>query len=296
MELQQLKYFLEIVNYLSFSKAGRSLHISQSALSTVIKNLEEELDVRLLDRSTKRVALTDAGEILKVYSENIMHTLQELHSALGRVTESKIGKVKLGLPPVIGASFFPKIIAKFQQIQPQISVEITEEGSKLIERLIWDGEIDLGVIVLPVNEGQFAKLNLVNRRLHLVVNSDHPLTKRKEPVTMQHLRDEPFILFRRGFALYERVRDACIQHGFAPNIVFESSSWDFISEMVSENQGIAFLPDAVCQKINLSRCTVISNLATPIPWNLALIWRKNTYLSYAAKTFIEFVQCEFHYN
>ncbi len=298
MEFQQLKYFLEIANYLNFSKAGRALHISQSALSMVVKNLEEELGVRLLDRSTKRVALTDAGEILKIYSENMMHTLQELQGALGRVSDSKIGKVKLGLPPVIGATFFPGIIAKFHDIQPQITVEVTEEGSKLIERLIGDGDIDLGAVVLPVNESQFESITLVKRQLNLVVNSDHPLAKTREQVNIQSLRGERFIMFRRGFALYERVRDACIQHGFAPNIVFESSSWDFISEMVSEKQGIAFLPDAVCKKINLTRCTVISQLETPIPWDLALIWRKNTYLSFVTKTFIDFIQNEFahHHN
>ena len=293
MEFRQLKYFLEIVNCLSFSKASGTLHISQPALSTVIKNLEEELGVRLLDRSTKKITLTDAGEILIVYTENIMHSLQELQTALGRVTESNIGKIKIGLPPVIGASFFPRIISKFNHTQPKITIDITEEGSKLIEQLIWDNELDLGIIVLPFKETQFSGITLIKRKLNLIVNVNHPIVHLKNKVSIQHLRDERFILFRRGFALYDRVRDACIQHGFTPNIVFESSSWDFISEMVGENQGIAFLPDTVCTKINLARCTVISNLEYPIPWDLALIWRKNAYLSYVTKTFIEFVQNEF---
>jgi DNA-binding transcriptional LysR family regulator len=123
----------------------------------------------------------------------------------------------------------------------------------------------------------------------LIVNANHPLAS-KSNIKLQDLRGESFILFREGFALHDRVRDACISEGFEPDIVYESGQWDFIGEMVASNLGIAFLPETVCNKLDPAKVAVIQEIEPNIHWNLAIIWRKNNYISHAARGWIEFVR------
>jgi DNA-binding transcriptional LysR family regulator len=292
MDIRQLGYFSEVARQASFSKASKKLHLSQPTLSKVIKNLEEELGVTLFDRSTRRMHLTHAGEILLHHANNLMKSMEALHAELTDLSQMKKGQVKLGLPPVIGVSFFPKIIAEFHSAHPMISIQLNEEGGKTIEQSLLDGGIDLGVVVLPVDHSLFEVLPIVDRRLYLVVPPNHFLTRRTE-VHLSELNQEPFIMFREGFSLYDRVREACIREGFEPHIAYESSQWDFIGEMVAANQGIALLPETVCDKLNLNEVTVIRSLEPGIEWNLALIWAKNHYISHAAKGLIHFIHKKF---
>jgi DNA-binding transcriptional LysR family regulator len=287
MDIRQLQYFSEVAKHSSFSKASKHLHLSQPTLSKMIKSLEEELGLSLLDRSTRHVQLTSAGEIVLHHTNNIVKSISDLHAELTDLTHMKRGKIKLGLPPVIGVSFFPKIIAKFHACYPQVSIKLIEEGGKTIEQSLLKGNIDIGVVVLPVDESLFVIKPLVQRTLFLIVHPNHSLTKKAE-VTLSDLREEAFVMFREGFSLYDRVRDACIREGFEPSIAYESSQWDFIVEMVAAEQGIAFLPETVCEKINPREVTVIRSVNPVIEWNLALIWAKNHYLSHAAQAWVQF--------
>jgi DNA-binding transcriptional LysR family regulator len=288
MEIRQLNYFLHVAEQLSFSKAAQNLHISQPSLSKVIQIIEEELDVVLFDRSTRRLHLTDDGKILVSFANTIMSSLEDLHAALAEGKHFKKGTIKLGLPPVIGVSFFPSIIAKFSILYPQMHIQLIEEGGKIVEQSLLDGKIDLGVVVLPVNENSFETLPFVERRLSLIVNTKHPLAE-KENISLAELKNERFILFKEGFSLYDRVREACIREGFEPQVAYESSQWDFIGEMVAADLGIALLPDMVCSKIDSKQIRIIPTLLPQINWDLALIWRKNHYLSHAAKAWIKFM-------
>jgi DNA-binding transcriptional LysR family regulator len=288
MEIRQLNYFLNVADQLSFTKASQILHISQPSLSKVIQIIEEELGVILFDRSTRRLQLTDDGKILVKFANTIMSSLEDLHVALAEGKQFKKGTIKLGLPPVIGVSFFPSIIAKFRNLYPQVQIQLIEEGGKIVEQSLLDGKIDLGVVVLPVNENNFETLPFVERCLSLIVHANHPLAT-KENIRLSELKNEHFILFKEGFSLYDRVREACISEGFEPLIAYESSQWDFIGEMVAADLGIALLPDMVCSKIDSRQIKVIPILIPQVNWNLALIWRKNNYLSHAAKAWIKFM-------
>lgn len=289
MDLRQLSYFLEVARHGSFSKASEKLHLSQPTLSKMVKNLEEELGLLLFERSTRRIHLTDAGEVVQAHAQHIMRSFENLDSALTEMKQIKTGHFTLGLPPVIGASFFPKIIARFHQLYPNVRIQLVEEGGKLVEQALLEGEIDLGVVVLPVDEEMFEIVPLVERELMLVVNPEHTLA-RKNQVSLLDLTEESFILFRKGFALHDRVREACIRSGYEPTVAYESAQWDFISEMVTANMGISLLPETICTKLDPVQITSIRMVEPKVYWNLAIIWHKNHYLSYAARAWIRFVQ------
>lgn len=289
MDLRQLSYFLEVARHGSFSKASHHLHLSQPTLSKMVKSLEEELGVLLFERSTRRIELTDAGEVVLTHAQNIVRSFENLDAALTEVKQIKKGRFTLGLPPVIGASFFPKIIARFHQLYPNVQIQLVEEGGIWVEQALLEGEIDLGVVVLPVDEELFETVPLVKRELKLVVHPKHPLAE-KDRVTLLDLQKESFILFRKGFALHERVREACILSGYEPTVAYESAQWDLISELVSAHMGISLLPDTICDKLDPAQVTVIRMAEPKVHWNLAMIWHKHHYLSYAAKAWVRFVQ------
>jgi DNA-binding transcriptional LysR family regulator len=123
----------------------------------------------------------------------------------------------------------------------------------------------------------------------LVVHPEHRLARRGS-VPLGELREESFILFRDDFALHDRIPAACIRAGFQPNVVFESSQWDFISEMVAADLGIAMLPETVCRNLDSRRIAVVPLEPPGIPWHLAMIWRKDAYMSYALREWVRFAQ------
>ena len=295
MDIRHLTYFIEVAHHRSFTKAAQALHITQPSISKMIKILEEELDVILFYRSAKQIELTDAGKALLYQSQQIVNSFQNLTSDLADVINSKKGAITIGLPPMIGAKIFPHIIFNFTTLHPQISLTLLEVGSQKVQVGIDDGSLDIGVVMLPIDETIFEMFPIINEPMMLIVHPDHILAK-KPIVKLSELKDENFIVFRKSFTLHDRIINRCIESGFNPNIVFKSSHWDFIAEMVAINLGIALLPRIICQDLDPKRITIIPFAEPMIHWQLGVIWKKDRYLSFAAKEWLTFTSKHFGVN
>ena len=295
MDIRHLTYFIEVAHHRSFTKAAQALHITQPSISKMIKLLEEELDVILFYRSAKQIELTDAGKALLHQSEKIVNSFQNLTTDLADVINSKKGAITVGLPPMVGARFFPKIISDFTMTYPQISLTLLEVGSEKVQVGIDDGSLDIGVVMLPVDENIFEMFPILNEPIMLIVHPDHVLAK-ESTVTMSQLKNESFILFRESFTLHNRIIDKCIQSGFHPTIVFKSSHWDFIAEMVAINFGIALLPKTICEDLDPTLVKIIPMAEPMIHWELGVIWKKDRYLSFAAKEWIHLTSKHFGFE
>lgn len=297
MDIRQLKYFLEIAKHKSITKAAESLHVSQPALSKMMKGLEEELGIPLIIRSNKTSDITDAGLIVMEYAQKMLLLMDEMSTTLNDLTNLSRGQIHIGIPPIIGSLFFPKVLAKFHKTYPNVHINITEYGGARVVKSIEEGEFELGVAVLPVSEKDFDLYPIVEEELKLLVHHDHPLADR-EMVHLHELKDEEFIFYSEEFALHQFVRDECINQGFEPKILYKSSQWDFMSEMVAANLGVTALPDSICHRVLNPEIKIIK-LRPVIPWKLAVITKKGRYISYASRTFINFILSAkqlFHYN
>ncbi len=292
MDIRHLTYFIEVAQHRSFTKAAQALHITQPSISKMIKLLEEELDVVLFYRSAKQIELTDAGKALLHQSQQIVNSFQNLTSDLADVINSKKGSITVGLPPMVGAKFFPKIISDFTSTYPDISLTLLEVGSQEVQVGVDDGNLDIGVVMLPIDESLFEVISIINEPVVLIVHPDHFLAK-KSTIALRELKDENFIFFREGFTLHDRIINRCIENGFTPNIVFKSNHWDFITEMVAINFGVALLPQTVWQGIDPKRVKIISVTEPNIRWNLGIVWKKDRYLSFAAKEWLKFTSAYF---
>lgn len=287
MDIRHLTYFIEVAKYKSFTKASKSLHLSQSTLSKVVKNLEEELNVELIDRSAKKIELTDAGEIVLAEGEMIMESLNDLSIHLYDLMNLKKGKIKIGLPPIIGFLFFPKIIKGFNNLFPDIKIHISEDESKTVQQEVRDGTLDLGVVMLPVDEKEFEVIPFVYDELSLFVHHSHPLAHR-EKVEMKELEHETFILFKQQI-IHDLIIEECILAGFRPEIGYEITEWGFISEMIGENLGVSIFPKPMNKKIDQNLIKAIPIANSNLSWKLGLISKKKKHASPAVREFIKYI-------
>jgi DNA-binding transcriptional LysR family regulator len=289
MDIRQLTYFYEVAKYKSFTKASAVLHISQPSLSKMVKNLEDELEMELIDRSSRQIELTEAGEIVFEQSKMILENLDNLSSSLYDLMNLKKGKITIGIPPLIGFLFFPKIIKKFKTLYPDIQIRMVEHGANKVQQEVSDGLLDLAVVVLPINKEKYEIVSFLTERLMLFVHSSHPFAKRKS-IEMKELHDESFILFKEGFTLHDRVIQECLDAGFRPKIAYESSQWDFISGMIGENLGVSIFPESIAKKVDQDKVKAIPITNPSLPYELGIIKKKDKYATYATKELIKMLR------
>lgn len=286
MTIKQLTYFLEIARMKNFTKAAANLYISQSALSKTVKMMESELGVQLIDRTVNHFRLTPEGEIL--YQKGLV-SLKKINDELDGLYDSlgiEQGHIAVGIPPVIGTAYFTSIIYKFREMYPDVELKITEAGANTIKKWVSDGEVDIGVVILPVSGDDFNVIPIITAENVLLVNKNHPLAQYDE-VSFKMLENERFISLNSTFMLYDQIRSLCLVSGFEPNIICESSQWDFIAEMVALDQGISILPKPILKKFNSDNIKLVSLRDPRFSWNIAIIMKKDKYISKIIRSFIE---------
>lgn len=291
MELRDLKAFMAVVEYGSFTKAASKSFISQPSLSKSIKKLENALHVELLNRSTRNIELTDAGSIVYKQGQKITRSIHDLHILLDDLSNIKTGTIKLGIPPLIGTLFFPEIARKFHKQYPNVHLELVERGAKMIGTLVENGDVDMGIVVIPTDERKFSVQSFVEDQFFVFINESHPLAQ-QERILLQDLKNETFIIFTEEFTLHDYVIKSCKSVGFTPIVGYKSSQWDLIVELVSSNLGVTLLPYSIAAKQTNKNVKIIPLLNFDMPWRLGVITKKNTYQSFALKQLLHTIRSE----
>ncbi|MFC0470457.1 LysR family transcriptional regulator [Halalkalibacter kiskunsagensis] len=286
MDIRQLEYFSEVAKYLSFTKASASLHVSQPSISKAIKNLEDELGVPLFYRSPKQLELTDAGNAVLTNVKIVLESFNNLTTELTDIIDFRSGEIKIGIPPIIGAAFFSKLISQFKEAYPSIEIMLTEVGTKKIIHELEDGSIDIGLVCnIPKTSNDFEMVKLVKDPLMVIVHKNHEFAS-KQKVNFSELENQAFILYRKDFSIYDRIMEECTKNNFYPNIVCESSQKDFMVEMVEAKLGIALLPSKIGNNIYNNEIKAIPLNCSNLHLELGMAWKKNKYLSFAVREFI----------
>lgn len=286
MDVQALRYFVEVARQRGFTRASETLHVTQPAISKSVRALEEELGTPLLLRERRQVKLTEAGRIVLERAQGVLDSLRVIEEEVVELAALRRGRLRIGMPPIVGVAFFPPLLAEFHQAHPGITLELREEGSHHLEALVLNRELDVGAIVLPTDEKAFGTMPFVRDELRAVLHPSHPLARRRE-LALRELEATPFVLYRPEFALHGHIIEACRRSGFKPAVVSESSHWDFIVAMVAANIGVALLPQTICRQLDPSQVRSIPLARPIIPWNAALIWRRDRHLPPATRAFIE---------
>lgn len=289
MDYRHLKYFMEVAQQKSFSKAARNLHISQSAISRMIKSLEEELGVTLFIRNAKTVEITAPGTIFYNYAKRCLFVFEHLKSDFENEFKLKQDTIEIGLPPITDAHVFAKLLGEFKRTYPQIAIKLYEHGSKVIESSVQEGIIDVGIICTIPNK-DFESFFLPEDEMCVVMPKGYPLEENKE-VPMKLLADYPLVLYRDDFNLHDDILTNCKKIGFSPRVVFETSQRELMLQIVASGLGVAILPSRLCPR-NSETSRVVTRVMTEprMTHHLYAIWKKGRFLSRAARLWIEFTK------
>ena len=292
MDFHHLKYFVEVADQKSFSKAARNLHISQSAISRTIKALEDELGVVLFMRNAKSVELTDGGTIFLTHAKRVVFMFEHLKTDFENEFRLEQGSIRIGIPPITDAPIFAQLLGEFKKVYPQIELELYEQGSKKVEISVQEGLIDIGIICTKPNPKEFESFYLTSDPLSVIIPKSSPLAKEKE-IRLEMLADESFVLHKDDFNLHDEIIKACKHTGFQPHIVFETSQRDLMLQTVSANLAIALLPSRLCPEVGenteVGSKVVVRPLVPEIIHTLYVIWKKGHYLSHASRLWLDFV-------
>jgi len=291
VDVRSLTCFVEVVRRGGFSRAGETLHLTQPAVSKAVKGLEEELGQPLLLRAGRRTTLTDAGRGVYERALGVMAAMRAISEEVAEVGQVKRGRLRLGVPPMVGGAFFPPVLHDFRERYPGIALELREEGARRVEALALEGEIDVAATVLPTDAAAFELLPLMRDVLCAVLPPGSPLARRRR-VALGDLRETPLVLYRADFALHGHILEACRQAGFTPRVASESSQWDFMAAMVAADVGAALLPKTICRRLDPARVRVLPLAEPALRWDLALAWRRGRQLTPAARAFVEVVRAE----
>jgi len=289
MDLRNLRAFVEVVRQGGFSQAAKVVFATQSTVSKAVRQLEDELGLTLLDRIGHKSRLTPAGEIVFRRAVSMLAERDDLIRELDELRGLKRGSLRLGLPAIGSHILFAPLFTAFRSRYPGIEVQLTEQGSMRLEELVMAGELDLAASLLPVGE-EFDWQEVRREPLDLLVPLGHPLAER-EQVEMAELAELPFILFGEGFALNPIILRVCQRCGFQPTVVGRSSQIDFLMQLVASGLGISFLPRLIArprQEDGHFRAIAIADEG--MDWHIAMVWRRGSYLSKAAKAWLELVR------
>ena len=285
VDLRALRVFVEVVRQGGFSRAARTVFITQSAVSKAVRQLEDEIGVALLDRDAVPVQPTAAGEIVLRRAQAMLAERDDLLAELAELRGLRRGMLRLGLPAIGSSQLFAPVFADYRRRWPGIEIRLVEQGSKRLEEQVLSGEIELAASLLPVADA-FDWQIVQRERIELLVAADHPLARR-DAVATAELAGLPLILFGEVFALNPLVLDACRRAGFEPDVVTRSSQIDFVVELVASGLGVGFLPGAIARQRAHPGVRVLPLDDPGLRWDLALVWRRGGHLSAAARAWLE---------
>src|SRR3954470_3142334 len=243
MELRQLRYLVAVADEQHFTRAAAREHVAQPALSQQIRRLEAELGLKLVQRTTRRVAMTEAGELLVARARRAIAELDAAHAELQSLAGVQAGRLSVGALHTMGPVDLSLLLATFHRRYPGVELTVREQSSEELAAMLRDDEVDLAFLSVTerIQSHGLALHPLVREELVAVLPADHRLAGRRE-VPLAELAGDAFISFREGARLRELLVTAAATAGFAPRIALESNESHRICSLVSRGLGVAILP------------------------------------------------------
>ncbi|BCJ51091.1 LysR family transcriptional regulator [Actinoplanes sp. NBRC 14428] len=283
VQLQQLRYFLAVVETRHFTQAADSLGVSQPTLSKQVHTLEQTLGAPLFERTRGAVALTAAGDTLLPLARRMIADADAARDAVQEIVGLRSGRVRVGATPSLCSSLVPAVLRRFRTEHPGIDLHVNEGSSQDLIADLLARDLDLALIVQPeqgVDPALHAAPVLRESLVVASVASGPPPTAGAE-LALTELRDTPLVMFRPGYDLRDVTLEACRRAGFAPRFAVEGGEMDAVLAFVEAGLGVALVPSMVLVNRPLLRATP---LAPPgMRRTVALAHRRRAVLPHAAE-------------
>jgi LysR family hydrogen peroxide-inducible transcriptional activator len=252
---RQLRYFSKLAEERHFGHAAERCFVSQSAFSNAIRELESTLDVQLVDRTTRRVALTPAGRAVAEKADECLNLLEQLVQSVSGSREPLAGPLRLGAIPTIAPFLLPAILRNLRRAYPKLELFLSENQTAVLHRMLLDGELDVALLALPMDLPGTEKLTLFRDPFLLAFRDG---SKRVDPKKyhFNKLQSGSVMLMEDGHCLREHALDACKLRGSDKLSRFNASSLLALVEMVQADLAVSYLPE-LAAKSNLLKNTKV---------------------------------------
>lgn len=289
--MRQLRYFAAAAEIGQFSQAALKVHVSQSAITAAVSQLENHLKVRLFERQPYGVELTAEGHKFYQHVRHVLDTLQDALSEPTFLSHNLEGRVRVGASYTVLGYFLPNLLARFKRSYPQVEIDLVDMSRNRIEQGIEEGDLDLGLSILSNSDGlrRFERHVLIRSRRQLWLSSDHPLMA-VESIRLQDIAQHAYIMATVDEGEISSMRywqDA----GLKPRVAFRTSSMEALRALVAHGFGITILSDMIYRAWSLEgRKIEIRTINDIVPvMELGVIWPPNASLAPAAEAFRQFL-------
>ncbi|MES2483421.1 MAG: hydrogen peroxide-inducible genes activator, partial [Pseudomonadota bacterium] len=257
MTLTELKYIVAVAREKHFGKAAEACFVSQPTLSVAIKKLEEELELKLFERSANEVAVTPLGEEIVRQAQSVLEQAAAIKEIAKRGKDPLAGPLKLGIIYTIGPYLLPSLVRQAIARTPQMPLMLQENFTVRLLEMLRTGEIDCAIMAEPFPDTGLAIAPLYDEPFMVAVPSAHPLAARKS-ITAQELKTETMLLLGAGHCFRDHVLEVCPEFArFSSNAEgirksFEGSSLETIKHMVASGMGVTLVPRLSVPKESLA--------------------------------------------
>lgn len=289
MEIRVLRYFLTVVREQSITKASEVLHITQPTLSRQLAQMEEEVGVKLFDRGTRKITLTNEGLLLRRRAEEILQLVDKTEKELIEQEEQVEGKITIGSGEIASVQLLPTLLESFHEKYPRVTFDLYTATADHVKNQMDRGLVDIGLLLEPIDIEKYEYIRLdMKERWIVLMRPDDPLAE-KEAVTAKDLAEVPLILPRR-LSVQSELASWFGDYYENLNVLFTSNLSTNASVMV--NHGLAY---SVVIEGSVSFWDQSKITYRPLYPNLTatsvLAWKRRQPFSVAATKFIEHIKC-----
>ena len=284
MNLRDLRYFVALADTRHFGKAAERSFVSQPTLSAQIKKLETYLGVQLIERQPRKVTLTETGAKILPLARRVLQESDEIVSLARNEHDPLSGKLKVGLIPTIGPYLLPVVTRKLRKQLPRLKLMLYEYQTQPLLEKLRAGDIDVGILALPVPLDGLEALPLYDENFTLAVPTASPLAK-KSSVKIDDLSGETLLLLEDGHCLRDQALDVCSRIDVKESEDYRATSLETLRQMVAAGLGITLLPELATRgPFGSGHGLAVKPFAKPVPSrSVGAVWRKSTARTEAIK-------------
>ncbi len=298
MSDRRLQVFHTVARLLSFTKAAEELHMTQPAVTFQVRQLEEQFNTRLFDRTHNRISLTDAGSRVYNYAEQIFQLYGEMDNSVRELTGDISGVLILGASTTIAEYMLPVLLGDFKSKHPEVTIRLKVANTDGIVSQVENNEIDLGVVEAPVNNKNLMVEECRTDHLVMIVPPEHELAK-EASIPISKIIEYPFICREEGSGTREVMIESMQAAGINPsdmNIAMELGSLEAIKGAVESGMGVSILSRATLLKELKLGTLVAINTDPPINRPFSFVHQKQKFKARAMDELLSFARnyCESH--
>ena len=291
--LRQLQVFEAVARLRNFSRAGEELFLTQSTVSTQIKNLSDAMGFPLVEQTGKEIHLTDAGKLLDNACKDVFRVLDNVEMAVADLKGLKSGSLKLAA--ITTAKYFaPEVLGHFSQLYPGIDLSLAIQNRNTILQRLKNNTDDLYILGHnPPEELDIHSQIFAPNPLYVMAAADHPLVTKSSRLTLEELAEQPLIMRETGSGIRSALEEIFQKHGLKPNIRMVFDNNEAIKHALIGHLGISVLSlHSILLEGKNGPVGIVETEHFPINRNWHVVFPKGKELSVVAKTFLEFLQEE----